>query len=244
MNDDQTHRRPPGAGPDPLDDSQPVDVPRYAPTPDPRPDARWAWASPAGARPPAGRPSAGTNPALLRARRRTAPPRVAASRRPAADARRRPRTAPRPSPADPPPRQRGGAGVGTVVAASLLSAVLASGGTVVALERSRRLRPARRPRTWASRSPPRASSPSRSTSPRPSSRPPSGSAPPSSGSRPGGATQDQFGRSPRAASAPASSSTRRLDPHQPPRRRGRATRSPWSSRTAASSRARSTGSTP
>ena len=30
--------------PDPLDDTQPVEVPRYAPAPDPRPDTRWAWA--------------------------------------------------------------------------------------------------------------------------------------------------------------------------------------------------------
>ena len=40
------HGAPQPAGPDPLDDTQRVDVPRYAPAPDPRPDARWAWASP------------------------------------------------------------------------------------------------------------------------------------------------------------------------------------------------------
>ena len=34
---------------DPLADTQPVEVNRFAPTPDPRPDARWAWAQPQGA---------------------------------------------------------------------------------------------------------------------------------------------------------------------------------------------------
>src|SRR6476619_2349452 len=48
MNDDQTPEAPQPAGTDPLDETQRVDVPRYAPTPDPRPDARWAWASPTG----------------------------------------------------------------------------------------------------------------------------------------------------------------------------------------------------
>ena len=47
MNDEPTPGAPQGPGsPDPLDDTQRVDVPRYAPTPDPRPDARWAWAAP------------------------------------------------------------------------------------------------------------------------------------------------------------------------------------------------------
>ena len=46
MNDDPAAGAPKGAGqPDPLDDTQRVEVPRYAPTPDPRPDARWAWAT-------------------------------------------------------------------------------------------------------------------------------------------------------------------------------------------------------
>ena len=40
MNDEPTPGAPQGAGStDPLDDTQRVDVPRYAPTPDPRPDA-------------------------------------------------------------------------------------------------------------------------------------------------------------------------------------------------------------
>ena len=46
MNDDPAAGAPQGTGqPDPLDDTQRVEVPRYAPTPDPRPDAQWAWAS-------------------------------------------------------------------------------------------------------------------------------------------------------------------------------------------------------
>src|SRR5688572_32659251 len=46
MSDTPDGGAPQPAGPDPLDDTQRVDVPRYAPTPDPRPDARWAWAAP------------------------------------------------------------------------------------------------------------------------------------------------------------------------------------------------------
>src|SRR3989304_9607074 len=36
---------------DPLDDTQPIDVRRFAPTPDPRRDDHWAWASPGSAQP-------------------------------------------------------------------------------------------------------------------------------------------------------------------------------------------------
>ena len=247
MNDDQTPDAPQGTGPDPLDDTQPVDVPRYAPTPDPRPDARWAWASPPARRPPARpRPSAGTSRAPLRAR----PPYGTAPSwgQPATGA----GTPPPPAygtPAvqpDPQPRKRGGAGVGTVVAASLLSAVLASGGTVVALERTGAfdqavagLEPRRR------RSPPRASSPSRSTSPRRSSTPPSGSARPSSRSRPRAPRpRTSSARSPPAASAPASSTTPTAGSSPTATSSRTPTRSPSSSRTAASSRARSTASTP
>jgi serine protease Do len=112
MNDDPTDGAPQDAGPDPLDDTQRVEVPRYAPTPDPRPDARWAWASPGG-QPASERwyepvPAEGTPP----------PPSYGVPAR------------------APQPRRRGGAGVGTVVAASLLSAVIASGGTVLVLERT------------------------------------------------------------------------------------------------------------
>jgi len=137
MNDDQTPDAPQGTGPDPLDDTQPVDVPRYAPTPDPRPDARWAWASPASASPASQATSERwyePSPAPGQAPYGTAP----SWGQPATGG----GTPPPPAygtqavQADPQPRKRGGAGVGTVVAASLLSAVLASGGTVVALERA------------------------------------------------------------------------------------------------------------
>src|SRR6187402_463860 len=47
MNDEPTPSHPQGAGnADPLDDTQRIEVPRYSPAPDPRPDARWAWAAP------------------------------------------------------------------------------------------------------------------------------------------------------------------------------------------------------
>ena len=39
-------------GVDALDDTQPIDVERFAPTPDPRPDDRWAWAAPSATPPP------------------------------------------------------------------------------------------------------------------------------------------------------------------------------------------------
>jgi len=99
---------------DPLDDTQPVDVPRYAPTPDPRPDARWAWASPP-PQPGADRwqepesPDGATPPPAF------ASPMAGAQAQPAA---------------------RRGAGLGSVILASVLSAVLAAGGTVLLLDRA------------------------------------------------------------------------------------------------------------
>jgi S1-C subfamily serine protease len=133
MNDEPTPSTPQGAGsPDPLDDTQRIDVPRYSPAPDPRPDARWAWASPgSGSQPPQDRWS---QPAPAEAP--LTPPGTAAWGAPATHA-----------PATPPPaynapvqpatqKRRGGAGVGTVVTASLLSAVLAAGGTVAILDRA------------------------------------------------------------------------------------------------------------
>ncbi len=128
MNDDPTQDVPQDAGPDPLDDTQRVDVPRYAPTPNPRPDARWAWAS------PGGQPTSERwyEPAPTEGQPGYAPP---AWGPPApGTAGQAPAYQVAPVPAE--PRRRGGAGVGTVVAASLLSAVLASGGTVVALDRT------------------------------------------------------------------------------------------------------------
>jgi len=128
MNDEPTPGAPQGAGStDPLDDTQRVDVPRYAPTPDPRPDARWAWAAPGtqpqGERwqqpsptePPSGARSAWGSTAT------TPPPAYSAPVQPATGA---------------PSKRRTGAGVGTVVTASLLSAVLAAGGTAVVLDRT------------------------------------------------------------------------------------------------------------
>ena len=132
MNDDQTPDAPQDAGADQLDDTQPVDVARYAPTPDPRPDARWAWAAPTGQatsdrwyepNPAASQAPYGTTPSWGQpATGSGTPPPPAYGTETVQPA--------------PQPRKRGGAGVGTVVAAALLSAVLASGGTVVALERA------------------------------------------------------------------------------------------------------------
>ena len=131
MNDEPNPSAPQGAGgADPLDDTQRLDVPRYAPTPDPRPDDRWAWASPGSqgsgerwyepaAAGPSTTPGYGTSPGWGQ-------PAVGAATPPP------PAYAAAPAPVH---RQRGGAGVGTVVAASLLSAVIASGGTVAVLDR-------------------------------------------------------------------------------------------------------------
>ncbi|HEX5829232.1 MAG TPA: trypsin-like peptidase domain-containing protein [Candidatus Limnocylindrales bacterium] len=142
MNDEPRPDAPRDAGtPDPLDDTQRIEVPRYAPTPDPRPDARWAWASPtpgpsqgaapggqtgwtqpAGTAPGAapqspppawGAPVAGTPPPAYGAPAYSAPVQPAVA-----------------------PKRRGGAGIGTVVTASLLSAVLAAGGTVLLLDQT------------------------------------------------------------------------------------------------------------
>src|SRR4051794_17420070 len=135
MNDDPGQNAPLGGGsPDPLDDTQRIDVPRYAPTPDPRPDARWAWASP-GQQPQPDRlyqpapaepgaqgqahaqqastpwPAWGGSGSGSDGNSTTAPPAYTAAVAPAT-----------------PSRRRGGPGLGTVVTASLLSAVLAAGG--------------------------------------------------------------------------------------------------------------------
>ena len=130
MNDEPTPGAPQGDGStDPLDDTQRVDVPRYAPTPDPRPDARWAWAAP-GTQPQADRwyqPAPTEPPSATGARpawgspAATPPPAYSSPVQPATTATTRRRT---------------GAGVGTVVTASLLSAVLAAGGTAVVLDRT------------------------------------------------------------------------------------------------------------
>jgi S1-C subfamily serine protease len=127
MNDEPTPGAPQGAGStDPLDDTQRVDVPRYAPTPDPRPDARWAWAAPGtqpqgdrwsqpGAQPSDAQPAWGSPVAAP-------PPAYSAPVQSATGGAGQ--------------KRRAGAGVGTVVTASLLSAVLAAGGTAVVLDRT------------------------------------------------------------------------------------------------------------
>jgi len=137
MNDDPAQGAPqdPIAAPisdpiaDPLDDTQRVDVPRYAPTPDPRPDARWAWAS------PVGQPTSERwyEPAPTEGQAGYTAPSWGP---PAAVPGVPPSPAYGQAPAPLGTKRRGGAGVGTVVAASLLSAVLASGGTALVLERT------------------------------------------------------------------------------------------------------------
>ena len=147
MNDEPTQRNAPDQSDAPdagssenLDDTQRVEISRYAPTPDPRPDARWAWASPREPSPgerwyepePAeapgqagwgstgwGQPQAtasGWGQAPSGGSATPPPPAYAAS------------TAPR--------ARGGGPGIGTIVAAALLSAVVASGGTVAVLDRT------------------------------------------------------------------------------------------------------------
>ena len=106
--------------PDPLDETQPIepaaaDVGRYAPTPEPRPDTRWAWASAASQTPT---PWASAATATGAASVADVPP------------------PPLPVTPAPSPRRQGGAGIGAVVAASLLSAVLASSGTVFVLRQT------------------------------------------------------------------------------------------------------------
>jgi serine protease Do len=127
MNDDPTAGAPQPGDSDPLDETQRVEVPRYAPPPDPRPDARWAWASPSGQpasdrwyEPAPGEPARTGGPAWGQPAYASAP------------------TPPGGVPAATPvvPARRSGPGLGTVIAASLLSAVIASGGTVLVLDRT------------------------------------------------------------------------------------------------------------
>ncbi|MHB8959504.1 MAG: S1C family serine protease [Candidatus Limnocylindrales bacterium] len=158
----------PNGSPDPLDDTQPVEVPRFVPTPDPRPDTRWAWAAsesrpdPASwgqQRPQASRPAnqpawGGASAPAPRSQapadpisdwpepehgaRWSAPASSSTASWDAAsgDA---PETPDRPSWAPPvqtAPVRRSGPGVGTVAFVALLSAVLASSGTALALDAS------------------------------------------------------------------------------------------------------------
>ncbi len=170
MTQDPSRSQPstPNGGPDPLDDTQPVEVPRFVPTPDPRPDTRWAWAAsvsrpdtaswgqqrPQGSR-PADQPAWGDTSAPAARSQAPADP-LADWSEPEAGAR---WSAPassntaswdaasgdaavtpdRPSWAQPvqtAPVRRAGPGVGTVAFVALLSAVLASSGTALALDAS------------------------------------------------------------------------------------------------------------
>ncbi len=128
--------RPAGDTGEPLDDTQRVEIPRYAPTPDPRPDARWAWGDtatpqspdrwyePASSSPDA--PASGaTSPAAGPAGMPPGPPPV--DRWAAGTA----AYAAPPTPVA--ARRRSGGSAGPVIAASLLSAILASTGTVAVL---------------------------------------------------------------------------------------------------------------
>ena len=159
MNPDPSQPAGPPADPDPLDDTQPVEVPRYAPAPDPRPDTRWAWA-PADTRPspdagPAATPWASSATATGSGRFAPAPGLPASSwASPSSQGSGwsgppSPGTGWVPAPSQPSayptgtaaatpsaPRRRTGAGIGMIVTASLLSAVLASGGTVLVLDRT------------------------------------------------------------------------------------------------------------
>ncbi len=135
MNDDPAAGAPKGAGqPDPLDDTQRVEVPRYVPTPDPRPDARWAWATtgdPAVPSPWQDPATRGTGAAPVMPASYGAAPGTPGAAAPSWGP---------PAPVEPAVStstgRRGGAGLGTIITVSLLSAVLASGGTVFVLERS------------------------------------------------------------------------------------------------------------
>jgi serine protease Do len=123
------------AEPETLDDTQRVDVPRYAPAPDPRPDARWAWATP-------GTPQGGGGDRWYDPNTGATGPQYGPygtgggwsqpgpAGMPPAPGYTAPIAAPQPV------KSKRGAGVGTVVAASVLSAVLASGGTVLVLSQT------------------------------------------------------------------------------------------------------------
>jgi serine protease Do len=162
MNDESspTPSQDPGM-PESLDDTQRIDVPRYAPTPDPRPDARWAWAQPgvqpqgdrwaqgSGVDPAAGGGAwgaqaggsgtgAGTNAPVGTAGTgwSGAPAGAGLAWGSAGGPTPPPAYAAPVQPAQPPRERRRGAGVGTVLTASLLSAALASGGTVLVLDQT------------------------------------------------------------------------------------------------------------
>ena len=120
------------AGADPIDpfaETQAYEVSRFTPTPDPRPDAHWAWA------PPGSAPAASAWPTSTPGPIATYGTGVWGSAGSAGAA-----VAPGPSlPWTPTPAvtpKRGGAGLASILVVSLLSAGLASGGTVLLLQRN------------------------------------------------------------------------------------------------------------
>lgn len=121
----------------PLDETLPLEVPRFAPTPDPRPDTRWAWASPDAS--PDAQPAADRWHEPAPAERAAGPVPRASSATAGGAGPFASDGGPLPAyaaggPVQPvPPRRRSGPGIGTIVTASLLSAVLASGGTALVL---------------------------------------------------------------------------------------------------------------
>jgi S1-C subfamily serine protease len=132
MNDEPTQSGAENAdGTDPLDETQRVDVPRFAPAPDPRPDATWAWAGPGG-QPPRERwfepapPEPQATPGQETFGPWSPPPAGAVTPPPPAYA----------TGSQPAAKRSGGPGFVAILVAALLSAVLASGGTVAVLNQS------------------------------------------------------------------------------------------------------------
>ena len=119
---------------DPLADTQPNEVWRFAPAPDPRPDAQWAWAPPGSAPPAAGWSTgtpAPTSPYGTGAWSAATPGVWGAATPGGGSGPSMPWT-----PAAPAAPRRGGAGLAAILIVSLLSAGLASGGTVLVLDRN------------------------------------------------------------------------------------------------------------
>jgi S1-C subfamily serine protease len=124
-------------GADPLDDTQPVEVPRFAPTPDPRPDTRWAWANSEPRTASVQAQAAGANPAWAAGPVSSSTNSMPASSFSAAWDATGVGTATSdwsaPTPQASSGQRRSGPGVGTVAAVALLAAVIGSSGTIIAL---------------------------------------------------------------------------------------------------------------
>ena len=111
-----------------LEETQTLEVPHYAPTPDPRPDTSWAWAQPAAS---AG-PSTWYQPGPADGQGTVEPQPGAGYGIPPYGAPSYGAPVP-PAPVTQAAKPRRSAGIGTVILASALSAVIASGGTVAIL---------------------------------------------------------------------------------------------------------------